>query len=167
MSTSLFSFSGDVRHYNCNDSPPNNAILFAFNSSKLDFSGGQPSWYYSHISTLNSGVLLASWSSRLLNAMCQKEYKYTYKYISIVMPKWYIWDVASNIFNHLYDLENFFPQPRCMQPFQIFSLQSIYVPWERLGGKHLPSQFYKTGVVNDSIVLILSPPIDFGEHTLF
>jgi hypothetical protein len=36
-------------------------ILFAFNSSELDFSRGHPSWYYSHRSTLNCKVLIGSW----------------------------------------------------------------------------------------------------------
>jgi len=44
---------------------PNDAILSAFGSPEPVFPGGHPSWYYSRRSTLNCGVLIGSWSSRL------------------------------------------------------------------------------------------------------
>jgi hypothetical protein len=40
-------------------------ILSAFGSHNLDFPGGHPSQYYSNRSTLNCGVLIGSWLSRL------------------------------------------------------------------------------------------------------
>jgi hypothetical protein len=49
----------------CNDSPPNNTILFVFGFSEPAFSRGHSSWYYTQRTTFNYRVQIGSWSSRL------------------------------------------------------------------------------------------------------
>jgi hypothetical protein len=66
---------------------PNDTILSTFGFPELDLPGGHPSWYNYCISTLNCGVLIGSWSSRLWNALCQEMYKYSYKHILIFIPR--------------------------------------------------------------------------------